>query len=82
MWYTNMADSNSCYASGHVGEKTLLHFKNCCISNYLIGDLKDHFTAKIPDSAFSQFTSGLAHSQKGILLIKQMGLFRAPGLSI
>ena len=24
MWYTNMADSNSCYASGHVGEKTLL----------------------------------------------------------
>ena len=23
MWYTNMADSNSCYASGHVGEKTL-----------------------------------------------------------
>ena len=50
--------------------------------NYLIGDLKDHLTAKIPDSASSQFTSGSSHSQKGILLIKHMGLFRAPGLSI
>ena len=28
MWYTNMADSNSCYASGHVGENTLLLYYN------------------------------------------------------
>ena len=28
-----------------------VHFKNCCIRNYLIGDLRDHITAKIPDSA-------------------------------
>ena len=30
MWYTNMADSNSCYASGHMGEKTLLRFYSFC----------------------------------------------------
>ena len=46
------------------------------------GDLKDHFTGKILDSAPGQFTSGSARSQKGILLIKHMDLFRAPGLSI
>ena len=29
MLYTNMADSNSCYPCGHVGEKTLLTYI-CC----------------------------------------------------
>ena len=27
---------------------------HCCVSNYLISDLKDHFSAKIPDSASGQ----------------------------
>ena len=37
---------------------------HCCVSNYPISDLKDHFTAKIPDSASGQFTSGSACSLK------------------
>ena len=36
----------------------------CCVSNYLISDLNDHFSAKIQDSASGQFTSGLARSIK------------------
>ena len=36
----------------------------CCVSNYLISDLKDHFTAKIPDSSSGQFTSGSARLLK------------------
>ena len=66
----------------------LIDIKNCTsitvasVSNCLIGDLKDHFTAKVPDSASGQFASGSAPSEKDILLIKHMGPFRGQGLSI
>ena len=36
----------------------------CCVSNYLISSLRDHFSARIPDSASGQFTSGSARSLK------------------
>ena len=36
----------------------------CCVSNYLISDLREHFSAKIPDSASGQFTSGSSRSLK------------------
>ena len=39
-------------------------FAHCCVSNYLISDFKNHFSAKIPDSASGQFTSGSASSLK------------------
>ena len=53
------ADSGIDQSEGQLCLKTLIY---CCISNYLISDLKDHLTAKIPDSTSGHFTSGSAGS--------------------